>query len=156
MPGLSGTGLCFVHAKRRTTGGPDAKLKHPASVKKTTGDGNCLFRALCYIITGSVREHFKLGSLIVEHMRSTEACMTLLVNYIKVIIEEYTEASHMDQDGAWGTTAEMLLLARMLEANRASYNSDDKRYQVYSLGVIDYEAYGEDNSRYSLKAITSM
>ena len=52
----------------------------------------------------------------------------------------------MDQDGAWGTTAEMLVLARMLEANIAFYNSDDKRYQVYSPGVIDYEAYGEDNS----------
>ena len=52
----------------------------------------------------------------------------------------------MDQDGAWGTTAEMLVLACMLEANIAFYNSDDKRYQVYSPGVIDYEAYGEDNS----------
>ena len=73
--------------------------------------------------------------------------MTLLVNYIdEVTIEEYIEASHMDQDGAWGTTAEMLVLAHILEANIASYNSDDKRYQVYSLGVIDYEVYGEDNS----------
>ena len=59
----------------------------------------------------------------------------------------------MDQDGAWGTTAEMLVLACMLEANIAFYNSDDKRYQVYSpgvidyeAGVIDYEAYGGDNS----------
>ena len=44
--------------------------------------------------------------------------MTLLVNYIdEVTIEEYIEASHMDQDDAWGTTAEMLVLAHMLEAN---------------------------------------
>ena len=36
--------------------------------------------------------------------------MTLLVNYIdEVTIDEYIEASHMDQDGAWGTTAEMLV-----------------------------------------------
>ena len=80
--------------------------------------------------------------------------MTLLVNYIdEVTIEEYIEASHMDQNGAWGITAELLELAHMLEANIASYNSDDKRYQVYSPGVIDYEAYGEDNSRPTLYLI---
>ena len=92
---------------------------------------------------GSVRERFKLRSLIVKHMQSTEVRITF--NYIdEVTIEEYIETSHMDQDGARGTTAEMLVLAHMLEANITSYNSDDKKYQVYSLGVIDYEAYGED------------
>ena len=40
-------GLRFVRANRCTAGGPDVRLKHPASVKTTTGDGNCLFRALC-------------------------------------------------------------------------------------------------------------
>ena len=75
---------------------------------------------------GSLREYSKLRSLIVEHMRSPEAYMTILVNYTdEVTIEEYIEASHINQDGAWGTTAEIL---HMLEANIASYNSDDKRY----------------------------
>ena len=52
----------ILSAKRCTAGGPDVRLKHPASVKKTTGDGNCLFCALCYIITGSVREHSVLSA----------------------------------------------------------------------------------------------
>ena len=49
-----------------------------------------------------------------------------------------------------GHTAEMFVLAHMLEVNIASYTLDDKRTQVYSPGVIDYEAYGEDNSRPTL------
>ena len=107
-------GLCFVCANKTTTGGPDV---HPASVHKVRGDGNCLFCALCYIIRGSERQHFKLRSLIVEHLRSNEACMRLLGNYIGEPFTEYIEDSQMDQTGMWGTTTEMLALAHMLEVN---------------------------------------
>ena len=54
----------------------------------------------------------------------------------------------MDQDGARGTTAVMLVLAHTLEANMASYNSD-KRYQVYNLTMKPTE-------KITLDPITSM
>ena len=47
----------------------DSDTQHQYKVR---GDGNCLFRALCYVITGSERQHFKLRSLIIEHLRSTD------------------------------------------------------------------------------------
>ena len=75
-------GLHFVCANKCTSGDPNVRLKHPTSLHKVRGDGNCLFRALCYVISGSERQHFKLRSLIVEHFRSTEAHMRLLTNYI--------------------------------------------------------------------------
>ena len=56
----------------------------------------------------------------------------------------------MDRDGSWGTTAEVITLAHMLGVNIVSYNSDQLQYQVYSPGIIDFDAYQEYNSRPSM------
>ena len=63
-------GLRFVRPFMCVSGGPDVVLTRPnsASLKKIIGDGNCLFRSLCYIITGSQLQHFELRSAIVAHM----------------------------------------------------------------------------------------
>ena len=83
-------------------------------------------------------------------MRSTAECLSLLDNYILgeyATIDEYIKDVKMDTAGTWGTTAEILSLAHMLGVNIVSYNADDSAYQLYSPGVIDFEAYGEDYSR---------
>ena len=61
-------GLRFVSENGSVPGGPDVPLTHPVHSRKMNPDGNCLFRALSYIVTGSQRQHFQLHSLIVEHM----------------------------------------------------------------------------------------
>ena len=69
--------------------------------------------------------------------------MRLLANHIEhefVTINEYIEGSRMD------CTAEVITLAHMLGVNIVSYNSDQLQYQVYSPGIIDFDAYQEDNS----------
>ena len=56
----------------RNKGGPNTLLTRPdcRSLKRIVGDGNCLFRSLCYIITGSEEQHFALRTAIVQHMLS--------------------------------------------------------------------------------------
>ena len=52
-------GLQF-HAKTRIrVGGPNISLTRPdmRTVKRIEGDGNCLFRAFSYLITGSESQH---------------------------------------------------------------------------------------------------
>ena len=65
-------GLTFVRPFTHVSGGPDVVLRRPVttSLKKIGGDGNCLFRSLCYIITGSQAQHYELRSAIVAHMLS--------------------------------------------------------------------------------------
>ena len=138
-------GLQFLCDNRTTPGGPDVR----ASVYEIDGDGNCLFRALCYIITWSDDQHLLIRRRIIEYMRSTDLCMRLLANHIEhefVTIDEYIEGSRMDRDGSWGTTAEVITLAHMLGVNIVSYNSDQLQYQLYNPGIIDFETYGEDYS----------
>ena len=92
-------GLCFVCANRCTPGGPNVPLRYPTHVHQIQADGNCLFRALCYVITGSQRQHFKLRSIILTHLRTTDACRNLLGGYITNTIQQYIAHSRMDQNG---------------------------------------------------------
>ena len=76
---------------------------------RVEGDGNCLFYSLCYIITGSIREHLTLCSLIVQHLRTHIGCWRLLPNFIDQdqSIDEYIERTRIDQRGVWGSSVEM-------------------------------------------------
>ena len=53
-------GLEFVRENGITLGGRNVALCPPTRVHRVEGDGNCLFYSLCYIITGSIREHLTL------------------------------------------------------------------------------------------------
>ena len=115
---------------------------------RISGDGNCLFHALCYVITGSEREHFKLRSLIIHHLRTEIRSWRLIPNHInEMTLEDYITNSQIDQLGVWGTETEMLVLAHVLEVNIAFYNQVLRSYQIYSPGVIEPDAFQEDNSR---------
>ena len=106
---------CFVCSP----GGSDIPLTRPNLRKLRTieGDGNCMFRALSYIITGSEDQHHKIRSLIVSHMLSIS---NLLIghgpdgraNYANSMqrhssIEEYIRVTKMDRDTTWGTAIEL-------------------------------------------------
>ena len=67
-------GLEFVRENGITLGGPNVALCPPTRVHRVEGDGNCLFYSLCYIITGSIREHLTLRSLIIQHLRTQIGC----------------------------------------------------------------------------------
>ena len=65
-------GIRFIRPFQRQESGSDMILTRPdmRSLRSIGGDGNCLFRALCYIISGSEAQHEELRSAIVAHMRS--------------------------------------------------------------------------------------
>ena len=47
-------------------------LEKPSKLYRITGDGNCLFRALSYAITGRQNYHSLVREKIVQHMRHNE------------------------------------------------------------------------------------
>ena len=63
-------GLQLYANNRVRGGGPNAPLTRPdmRSVKRIEGDGNCLFRAFSYIITGSESQHMAVRLAILGHM----------------------------------------------------------------------------------------
>ena len=134
----------FNHGHDR--GGPDTILTRPdcRSLKRIVGDGNCLFRSLCYIITSSEEQHFALRTAIVQHMLSfphmfvgygTDGqpnCISLFCHpHHYESVEEYVRQTRMDCDKVWGTNVEMACLAHILRAPVYCYDAS-QRYHIWA------------------------
>ena len=65
-------GLQFHGKNRVRPGGPSVSLTPPdmRRVKHIIGDGNCLFRSLAYIVSGSDDQHMAIRTIL-EHMIDT-------------------------------------------------------------------------------------
>ena len=135
-------GIQFNHSFQRQDGAPDTVLTRPdlRSLKSIEGDGNCLFRAMCYIISGSEDEHLKVRAKIVAHMRSIPGLVSGIGpdgyrNYLVTYedgyssVEDYLARKHMADNGSWGGDFEMCILAHLLNTPVYSYQGDsDKNY----------------------------
>uniref|UniRef100_A0A1X7VB79 OTU domain-containing protein n=1 Tax=Amphimedon queenslandica TaxID=400682 RepID=A0A1X7VB79_AMPQE len=67
--------LKFVTAARILPGSPTTPLSDervPNSTLDVLGDGNCLYFALSYLITGSISQHYELRKVIVSNMPNFE------------------------------------------------------------------------------------
>lgn len=73
----------------------------PLAVQPIVGDGNCLFRALSFAITGDEEQHAVVRSLICDFLESTG----------------HQKAGEMRQNKVWGTTTEILAAAEMFQLN---------------------------------------
>ena len=67
-------GVRFIHPTGFQPGGPDVILTRPdlRSLRNVQGDGNCLFRALSYVVTGSEAQHMEIRNGIISYMLSIE------------------------------------------------------------------------------------
>ena len=107
-------GLQFVAASGLNMGGPEVTLTRPCTTHSIKGDGNCLFRTLSFIITGSEEQHTLEREAILHHM--LQIAHFMLSHHITVhsSVFEYIQHTCMDQDGTWGTDIEILTLAHLL------------------------------------------
>ena len=117
-------------------GGPNVPLTRP-DMKHIQGDGNCLFRALSYIITGSEEQHMAVGNAILDHMVTIAHFLFghQLLNYDS--IQTYIVASGMDEEYTWGTDNEMLTLYHLLNIPIVSYSEQFGNWQRYSPHNVD-------------------
>ena len=105
-------GLRFRRPNKICRGGPDVPIgpPDPRAIKPIAGYGNCFFRFISYIITGTELQHMDVCRVIVDHMK--------FVDYYPpgyTSAEQYIQATRMDRFGTWGTDTEMVTLAHMLQ-----------------------------------------
>ena len=141
--------LRFAQPFERESGSQDVILTLPDTchLRRIRGDGNCLFRALSFIITGSENQHFEIRSLIVAHMFNVPELLTgrgadghhnYLTYYHRGYrsVEHYLARTHMATDGTWGTDFEMTLLAHMLDTVVYSYKAGHFGLLVFQKELI--------------------
>ena len=153
--------LRFIQPFQRESGGPDVILTLPdeSCMRCIRGDGNCLFRAMSFIITGSDNQHYEIRSSIIAHMLSIPELLTGRGadghhNYLTYYhggynsVEDYLTRTSMASVGEWGTDFEMCLLAHMLDTVVYSYKAGQFWIACFLKG-IDHSL-PEDVSKRSL------
>ena len=132
-------GLQYTTQTRVRAGGPTVPLTRPdmRSVRRIQGDGNCLFRAFSYILTGSEESHMAIRCAILDHMINNAQYFLghHLIGYNSV--QSYIASRGMDQDGSWGTDIEMLSMAHLLKTPVHSYSQQHGHWQRYCPHDVD-------------------
>ena len=77
----------------------------PSSVYRIVADGNCLFRAVSYVVSGSQEHHRMLRKLVVEKMYDMGCEFKRITGQNA---SEYVARTKMNEPGVWGTDVEIL------------------------------------------------
>ena len=127
-----------MHPLQCQPGRSDVILTRPdlRTRKRMQGDGNCLFRSLSYIITGSEEQHFQIRTAIVSHMRTIPHLLNGFgadghPNYLDDYnggyesVEAYLTQTKMAENGIWGTDFKMSILAHKFSTIVYSYKAGE-------------------------------
>lgn len=87
---------------------------------ETTGDGNCYFRAISFVLTGSEESHLSLRNSIVEYMLNI--IPTEMTNFLNQQIADYITSTAMNKSGVWATDAEIMATASHLGTDIIVYS----------------------------------
>ncbi|KAI6649016.1 hypothetical protein LOD99_6899 [Oopsacas minuta] len=106
-------------------------LSKPARIYRTKGDGNCYFRSISYILTGSEDSHIIIRNKVVHHM-----CGSLsetLRKYLSQTVANYVSESAIDSSGVWATEAEILATANLIQHDIVVYakSGDSMEWLTY-------------------------
>ena len=101
------------------------------------GDGNCLFRTLSFIITGSEEQHTLVRKAILHYVLQIAHFMLsqLIIGHSSVF--EYIQHTCMDQDGTWGTEIEIFTLAHLLNTCIFVYTTEQCNWWRYGPQNVD-------------------
>ncbi|XP_062608883.1 uncharacterized protein LOC134270664 [Saccostrea cucullata] len=99
-------------------------LGTPTSFRQVQGDGNCLFRALAYAISGDEENQRNFRSLIVSHLPESESWV--LQNETA---DKYLERTKMSEDKKWGTEVELYTAASLFRTRIFVYSKYGPYYK---------------------------
>ena len=123
----------FACSNKVRQGGAAVVLKRPQNTQNIRGDGNCLFRAFSYLITGNQTHYHGVRLAIVTHMRSIQ---TFIISNGYTSVEQYVSETGMNRTSVWGTEIEILTLAHLLSTPVLVYAAGNNDWVRYSPSMI--------------------
>lgn len=105
------------------------------------GDGNCFFRAVSYVISGTEDNHSQIRDLVVHRMQ-TNPLKQCLENYLSTKMATYLDNTGMMMDGVWATDAEILATSFTLGIDIMIYGThgNDRAWLRFNLAECEDNA----------------
>jgi len=129
-------------------GGTDVNLTRPnlQTLCNVEGDGNCLFRAFSYVITGSEDQHIEVRNALVNYMLLIENYLVghgedgnynYLYPFGHTSVQNYIDNSGMDRPSIWDSELEMTCLSHMLNTIVYSFEAHHNTWQLFAYNFVD-------------------
>ena len=126
-------GLPYCLPYNSTRGSSETVLTTPdrQTVLEMMRDGNCLFRSMSCVLTGSQDYYMLVRLLVCNHMYSI---LHLLLPHIHphTSVEAYIAHMNMERDYIWGTDVEIFTFANLCQTNVYVYSIQQKCWCVFS------------------------
>lgn len=122
-------------------------LGEPSKCHQIRGDGNCMFRALSYAVTGRQIYHSIVRAKILSHMKEMEE---LFCSHMDSSFVEYLARTKMNKNGVWGTDVEILSAASLLRTDIYVYTKlgNTHKWYKFSRTMLDGKLPDNDCSIY--------
>ena len=113
----------------------------PDSIQQITGDGNCYFRAISFLLTGSQSSYANIRALLVANMlgRLKSSCNKFLsTKYVYQqsnyrTVQDWVNKTGMNQNGKWATDLEVFATALLFNIDIWVYlGSAGTRWVMFS------------------------
>ena len=128
----SNLGINYIN--RNSGGGleKDGNIGHPVRIKHVIGDGNCFFRAVSYIISGTESNHIHLRKATVKHLLETNDLFSNTLSHEFRTVEEYVLKERVMDIGTWASNTEISSVANLINTDVYSFNDQLLTWQMYS------------------------
>ena len=128
----SNLGINYIN--RNSGGGleKDGNIGHPVRIKHVIGDGNCFFRAVSYIISGTESNHIHLRKATVKHLLETNDLFSNTLSHEFRTVQEYVFKERVMDIGTWASNTEISCVANLVNTDVYSFNDQLLTWQMYS------------------------
>ncbi|XP_050066084.1 uncharacterized protein LOC126555170 [Aphis gossypii] len=111
----------------------DVKIKvlsHPYKIQKIIGDGNCLFRAFSYLVTGTEEQHLTIRQNIATVVNTNQK----ILRYVggEEQLQSYLKKNKIENEGVWGTDTEIFAAAIYFKTSVYVYCTQTHTWQLFS------------------------
>ncbi|XP_071963825.1 uncharacterized protein [Antedon mediterranea] len=109
-----------------------SQIGHPLQITNITGDGNCFYRAISYIISGTEDNHFLLRRAITNHLLETGDLFINTFSHEYRSVKEYVLKKRVMDNGTWASNTEISAMANLLNTDIYSFNDQLLTWQLFS------------------------